>query len=127
MERVLEERKGEAAMAESKTVIDMKKTGQKLQNLTRKYGYSVKDLQYYLGLSCPQPIYRWFKGSILPSVDNLLRLSELLHIHMEDLLVKKEQKNSPDIFMGIIWKRAGSKHEMTVIKRVEAYYNRMAA
>ena len=34
-------------------------------------------------------IYRWYKGKILPSVDHLLMLSELLNVHMEDLLVKK--------------------------------------
>ena len=33
-------------------------------------------------------MYRWYKGVILPSVDNLLRLSELYQVHMEELLVK---------------------------------------
>ena len=70
-------------MNESKTSIDMMRTGLKLQRLARQNGYSVKDIQKYLCLSCPQPVYRWYKGSILPSVDNLLRLSELFHIHME--------------------------------------------
>ena len=43
----------------------------------------------YLHLSCVQPIYRWYKGLILPSVDHLLMLSELLNVYMEELLVKK--------------------------------------
>jgi len=46
----------------------------------------VKDIQEYLKLACPQSIYRWYKGQILPSVDNLLMLSRLLGVHMEDLL-----------------------------------------
>ena len=46
-------------------------------------------IQEYLHLSCVQPINRWYKGVILPSVDHLLLLSELLDVHMEDLLVKK--------------------------------------
>ena len=33
-------------------------------------------------------MYRWYKGAILPSVDNLLRLSELYQVHMEELLVR---------------------------------------
>ena len=72
----------------SKTSIDMIETGKRLKKLAQKRGYSVKDIQQYLGLSCPQPVYRWYKGVILPSVDNLLRLSELYQVHMEELLVK---------------------------------------
>ena len=45
--------------------------------------------QEYLHLSCVQPIYRWCKGLILPSVDHLFTLSELLNVYMEDFLVKK--------------------------------------
>ena len=71
----------------SNTRIDMKLTGKKLSNLAKLRGYSVKDIQEYLGLACPQPVYRWYKGIILPSVDNLLRLSELFGVHMEELLV----------------------------------------
>ena len=79
-------------MFESKTIIDMEKTGNNLRKYAYACGYSVKDIQQYLGLSCPQPVYRWFKGTILPSVDNLLRLSELFHVHMENLLVKHTQR-----------------------------------
>ena len=66
----------------------MIETGKCLKKLAQRSGYSVKDIQQYLGLSCPQPVYRWYKGVILPSVDNLLRLSELYQVHMEELLVK---------------------------------------
>lgn len=81
-------------MIESKTCIDMKKTGMQLKNYAEKNGYSVKQIQKYLCLSCPQPIYRWYKGIVLPSVDNLLKLSELFQVHMEELLVKKCDCNS---------------------------------
>ena len=67
--------------------IDMKKTGLLLKYRIEKVGYTVKDIQKILRLSCPQPIYRWFKGMILPSVDHLYVLSRLLKVHMEDLLV----------------------------------------
>lgn len=69
--------------------IDMKMTGLRLKRLISNAGYTVKDIQNYLHLSCPQPVYRWYKGLILPSVDNLFMLSELLNVHMEELLVKK--------------------------------------
>ena len=69
--------------------IDMERTGILLKEMFDKSGYTVKDIQKILHLSCPQPIYRWFKGNILPSVDHLYVLSRLLKVHMEDLLVPK--------------------------------------
>ena len=69
--------------------IDMQRTGKKLKHMIEFAGYTPRIIQEYLHLSCVQPIYRWYKGLILPSVDHLLMLSELLDVHMEDLLVKK--------------------------------------
>ena len=83
----------------SKTSIDMIETGKHLRKLAQRNDYSVKDIQQYLGLACPQPIYRWYKGVILPSVDNLLRLSELYQVHMEELLVKTGYILSYDVEM----------------------------
>lgn len=69
--------------------IDMQRTGARMKNMIEEAGYTPRMIQEYLYLSCVQPIYRWYKGLILPSVDHLFMLSELLCVHMEDLLVKK--------------------------------------
>lgn len=66
--------------------INMEKTGALIKGKVVEQGYTVKDIQNYLQLSCPQPVYRWFKGRVLPSLDHLLMLSKLLKVHMEDLL-----------------------------------------
>ncbi len=108
-------------MNESKTLIDMKRTGRKLQRLARQNGYSVKDIQNYLCLSCPQPVYRWYKGSILPSVDNLLRLSELFHVHMEELLAKDYADN---MFVDFYYL---SDARRSFYKRMKAYSTLFAA
>ena len=71
--------------------IDQQRTGQKLKIMVKLAGYDVKYIQDYLNLSCPQPIYRWFKGQILPSVEKLCALSNLLDVHMEELLVLQGQ------------------------------------
>ncbi len=73
------------------TNIDMIKTGKRLEDAIRSAGFDVKTIQNYLHLSCPQPIYRWFKGKVLPSIDHLYVLSGLLGVHMEELLVPKQQ------------------------------------
>ena len=69
--------------------IDMQRTGRKLKQMIESAGYTPSMIQDFLHLSCVQPIYRWYKGLILPTVDHLLMLSELLGVHMEDFLVKK--------------------------------------
>lgn len=76
--------------------IDMIQTGKQLKKYIENAGMSVKDIQEHLHLSCPQPIYRWISGKILPSVDHLLVLSELFGVHMEELLVKKQKNISSE-------------------------------
>ena len=71
------------------TNIDMIKTGKRIESAIKEAGFDVKTIQGYLHLSCPQPIYRWFKGKVLPSIDHLYVLSGLLGVHMEELLVPK--------------------------------------
>ena len=46
-----------------KKLIDPLKLGMNLKKYIKTIGYKVKDIQNYLCLECPQPIYRWFKGS----------------------------------------------------------------
>jgi transcriptional regulator with XRE-family HTH domain len=61
-----------------------------LQRLRKSRGLSVKDLQEFFGFEAPQAIYKWQSGASLPSVDNLLALSQILEVPMERILVKNE-------------------------------------
>ena len=70
------------------TSLDIIQTGQKIHNVMIEHGYTVRQIQEMLNLSCPQPIYRWIHGYRLPSVDNLYRLSKIFCVHMEELLVE---------------------------------------
>jgi len=74
------------------TSMDMIMTGQLIKRLVSERGYSVSEIQESLGLSCPQPIYRWYKGQNLPSVDNLFNLSSMLGLHMEDFLIQRDEE-----------------------------------
>lgn len=76
--------------------IDMQRTGALIKKKVEGAGYTVKELQEKLMLSCSQPIYRWFKGKVLPSVNHLYALSQLLHVHMEELLVAESR---PDVML----------------------------
>ena len=64
-------------------------TGNNIKRKTKAAGYTVKDIQKILRLSCPQPIYRWFNGKVLPSIDHLYMLSHILNVHMEHLIVSR--------------------------------------
>ena len=97
--------------------IDMQRTGRRLKHMIESAGYTPRIIQDYLHLSCVQPIYRWYKGKILPSVDHLLMLSELLNVHMEDLLVKK---NAVPVIYDI-----EQCYAQAAQKRFIAYYNKI--
>lgn len=69
--------------------IDMIKTGKRMKHMLESAGYTPRMIQEHLHLSCVQPVYRWYKGQVLPSVDHLFALSDLLKVHMEEFIVKK--------------------------------------
>ncbi len=72
--------------------LDMQMTGQVLNGKIRKQGYTIAQIQKELKLSCPQPIYRWINGQTMPSIDNLYKLSTILNVHMEDLVVPRQDE-----------------------------------
>ena len=68
-------------------VIDPVATGNRINNLRKDRGFSVSYLKDYFGFSTTYAIYKWLNGVSMPSVDNLLALSILLNIPMNDLIV----------------------------------------
>ena len=76
-------------------VINLKGTGSNIERCRRNAGLSVRDLQTYFGFEYPQAIYKWQHGECLPTVDNLLALSRILEVRMEDLLVYEDQEVFP--------------------------------
>lgn len=73
-------------------IIDLKRTGKQIETLRKERGLSVRDVQTYFGFEYPQSIYKWQHGECLPSVDNLLALSWLFRVSMEDLLVTTDRE-----------------------------------
>lgn len=73
-------------------VIDLVATGRVIKKKREQAGLTVQDVQDYFGFEYPQAIYKWQQGKCLPSLDNLLALSRLLKVSMEDLLVYDDQE-----------------------------------
>lgn len=67
--------------------IQQKATGERIRELLKKNEYTVKDIQKFMGFENPQAIYKWISGRSLPSIDNFLILSKVLHTSIEDILV----------------------------------------
>ena len=67
--------------------IQQKETGSQIKRLLTEKGYTVKDVQGAMGFENPQAIYKWISGRSLPSLDNFIILSRLLHTSIEDILV----------------------------------------
>ena len=67
--------------------IQQKATGKQIKKLLSEKGYTVKDVQRVMGFENPQAIYKWISGKSLPSLDNFVILSRLLHTSIEDILV----------------------------------------
>lgn len=62
-------------------------TGKRIKQLFLEQGYTVRDIQGAFGFENPQAIYKWISGKSLPSLDNFIILSRILHTSIEDILV----------------------------------------
>lgn len=67
-------------------VINLPKTGAKINLLRKKANISVKEIQEVFGFENPQAIYKWIHGRNLPTVDNLIILAEIFNVNVDDIL-----------------------------------------
>lgn len=68
--------------------VDIKGTGARIDKLRKNAGLSVKDIQSILGLGSSQAVYKWLAGRCLPTIDNLVILSAVLNVKIDDIIVR---------------------------------------
>ena len=68
-------------------VIDMTATSINITRMRINAGLTVKDLQDVFGFSTPQAIYKWQRGTALPTVDNLVVLATVFGVRIDDILI----------------------------------------
>ena len=68
-------------------VIDMAATGMNITRLRVNACMTVRDLQEVFGFTTPQAIYKWQRGTALPTVDNLVVLAAVFGVRIEDILI----------------------------------------
>ena len=71
-------------------VIQEEMTGKRLRDVRKARGLKVSAVCAYMGGISEQAVYKWERGACLPTLDNLLALSHLYHVRMDELLVYKE-------------------------------------
>ena len=68
-------------------IINMEKTGENIARLRMERGMTVRELQQIFGFATPQAIYKWQRGTVLPTVDNLAILAEIFEVHIDEILI----------------------------------------
>lgn len=69
--------------------IDQEATGKRIVDLLQEGGYSRMDVMRCLGISTKQALWKWQTGRSIPSTDNLVRLSAMMGMPIEKMIVVK--------------------------------------
>ena len=69
-------------------VIDMAATGVNIGRLRKAAGLTVKDMQELFGFSTPQAIYKWQRGTAMPTLDNLVALAAIFGVTLDALIIR---------------------------------------
>lgn len=70
-------------------VIDTVGTGLNLKKLITVSGNTVAEVGRKLEIADMSTMYKWLRGDALPGIDNMLALSILLDVSINDILVTK--------------------------------------
>jgi len=68
-------------------VINMTATGKNIMRLRKNAGMTVKDLQNVFGFTTPQAIYKWQRGTAMPTLDNMVVLAAVFGVTIDEILV----------------------------------------
>ena len=67
--------------------INMAATGANIKALLKARGLKVADVQIMCGFNTPQAIFKWMRGDAMPSIDNLVILSHLLGVTIDQIII----------------------------------------
>lgn len=71
--------------------INVTATGIRIDSLRKANGISVAAMRDFLGLSTTNAIYKWLRGETLPTLDNVVALSSLFKISIDDLIISDKK------------------------------------
>ena len=62
-------------------------TGRNIDRLRIAAGMSVRDMQMVFGFATPQAIYKWIRGTSMPTIDNLVILAAMLGVTLDEIVI----------------------------------------
>ena len=68
-------------------VINQVKTGKNIKRIAKEKGLSADKIRDLLGICDRSNVYKWFRGEVLPTVDNLLAISILFGVTINEMLI----------------------------------------
>ena len=72
-------------------VIDMATTGINITRLRKNAGMTVRDLQEVFGFATPQAIYKWQRGTAMPTLDNMVVLAAVFGVTIDEILIFQDE------------------------------------
>lgn len=68
-------------------VVNLTETGIRIKTLMKESGVSARQLQAIMDFPYIQTIYNWTRGINLPTIDNLIILSKIFNVPINDILI----------------------------------------
>ncbi len=62
-------------------------TGRNIDRLRIEAGMSVRDMQMIFGFATPQAIYKWIRGTSMPTIDNLVILAAIFGVTIDEIVI----------------------------------------
>ena len=72
------------------TTVDTVQTGQNIKTIIRQKGMKIADIQSAFGFNTPQAIYKWFRGDSMPTIDNIVMMTEIFGVRMDEIVAFKK-------------------------------------
>ncbi|WP_407398956.1 helix-turn-helix domain-containing protein [Treponema sp.] len=70
-----------------KPVVNLSATGMNIKSLMKSSGVSARQLQFLMDFPYIQTIYNWTRGINLPTIDNLVVLSKIFNVSINDIVI----------------------------------------
>ena len=72
------------------TTVDSIQTGKNIKTIIRQKGMKIVDIQSAFGFNTPQAIYKWFRGDSIPTIDNIVMMTEIFGCRMDEIVAVKK-------------------------------------
>ena len=75
---------------ETVKIFDLKATGERIAYFSKKKEINVRKIADFMGFVNTQAVYKWMRGESAPTIDNLVLLSQLFKVPMDDIICSRE-------------------------------------